>query len=106
MPLLGGQEPGFSDYEQPLWDPSNPVFVRPDPRVIPKDVRRAPVRSFPDLKPRVPIYITERDIADMDRREDSIERMEKIVAAQQAAEQAAMQNAAQVRMQPFCPVCC
>lgn len=106
MPILGGQEPGFISDRLPPWNPSPGIYIRPDARVIPQDVPRAPPSSFPDLKPKVPIYITERDIADMDRREDNIERMEKIVAAQQGVEQAAREQAAQVRMQLCCPVSC
>jgi len=71
-----------------------------------KPVHKVPatIHTFPELKPRVPIFITERDISDMDRREDSIELMEQILEAQVAAEQQAKQqaaiNAARVRSSP------
>ncbi len=104
MPLLGGQE--LENYRSSVddWKRSYPNVINTDSRVIPQDVYRRPSSSFPDLQPRVPIYITERDIADMDRRDDNIERMEKIVAAQQAAKNAALQQAAQVRTGLSC--CC
>jgi len=66
---------------------------------------RTTIIPFPDLKPKVPIFITERDISDMDRREDNIEIMERIlkenkVAAEKQAIQVAQQNAARVRSRP------
>ncbi len=72
----------------------------------PGGIHRIPItiQTFPELKPTVPIFITERDITDMDRREDSIELMERIleaqVAAEQQAKQLAAQNAARVRSGP------
>lgn len=102
VPSRAPQEPYWNEtniFESDVPDKGSRADIIPvGPQVTLDNVYK--IYDIPDLR------ITARDITDQDRREDNLDRIyeeELKVAAEQAAAQAAVEQAAQVRR---CPAIC